>query len=137
MSRALHDGLDLSVGVGESRVGAVRRDQAHLLVVATRGPHERGGGPQNFVLGEAVGSLDPGQTRFAFGQSSRLVDHNGIDGGEPFDNAAVGTIRSGSGSVLGIPHTGIYAAGKGAVMAFSKVLANELREERDGVKDLL
>lgn len=40
-------------------------------------------------------------------------------------------VNTGSGSVLGIPHTGIYAAGKGAVMAFSKVLANELREERE------
>ncbi len=36
-------------------------------------------------------------------------------------------VNTGSGSVLGIPHTGIYAAGKGAVMAFSKVLANELK----------
>jgi NAD(P)-dependent dehydrogenase (short-subunit alcohol dehydrogenase family) len=40
-------------------------------------------------------------------------------------------VNTGSGSVLGIPHTGIYAAGKGAVMAFSKVLANELRHEPD------
>jgi len=40
-------------------------------------------------------------------------------------------VNTGSGSVLGIPHTGIYAAGKGAVMAFSKVLANELRQEPD------
>jgi NAD(P)-dependent dehydrogenase (short-subunit alcohol dehydrogenase family) len=40
-------------------------------------------------------------------------------------------VNTGSGSVLGIPHTGIYAAGKGAVMAFSKVLANELRAEPD------
>jgi NAD(P)-dependent dehydrogenase (short-subunit alcohol dehydrogenase family) len=40
-------------------------------------------------------------------------------------------VNTGSGSVLGIPHTGIYAAGKGAVMAFTKVLANELREEGD------
>jgi hypothetical protein len=40
-------------------------------------------------------------------------------------------VNTGSGSVLGIPHTGIYAAGKGAVMAFSKVLANELRQEAD------
>ena len=39
-------------------------------------------------------------------------------------------VNTGSGSVLGIPHTGIYAAGKGAVMAFTKVLANELRQER-------
>lgn len=40
-------------------------------------------------------------------------------------------VNTGSGSVLGIPHTGTYAAGKGAVMAFTKVLANELREERE------
>ena len=40
-------------------------------------------------------------------------------------------VNTGSGSVLGIPHTGIYAAGKGAVMAFTKVLANELRQESD------
>jgi len=40
-------------------------------------------------------------------------------------------VNTGSGSVLGIPHTGIYAAGKGAVMAFTKVLANELRQERE------
>jgi NAD(P)-dependent dehydrogenase (short-subunit alcohol dehydrogenase family) len=40
-------------------------------------------------------------------------------------------VNTGSGSVLGIPHTGIYAAGKGAVMAFSKVLANELQQERE------
>jgi NAD(P)-dependent dehydrogenase (short-subunit alcohol dehydrogenase family) len=39
-------------------------------------------------------------------------------------------VNTGSGSVLGIPHTGIYAAGKGAVMAFSKVLARELEQER-------
>jgi NAD(P)-dependent dehydrogenase (short-subunit alcohol dehydrogenase family) len=38
-------------------------------------------------------------------------------------------INTGSGSVLGIPGTGIYAAGKGAVLAFSRVLANELDEE--------
>jgi NAD(P)-dependent dehydrogenase (short-subunit alcohol dehydrogenase family) len=45
-------------------------------------------------------------------------------------------VNTGSGSVLGIPHTGIYAAGKGAVMAFSKVLANELRQEREREPDL-
>jgi NAD(P)-dependent dehydrogenase (short-subunit alcohol dehydrogenase family) len=45
-------------------------------------------------------------------------------------------VNTGSGSILGIPHTGIYAAGKGAVMAFSKVLANELREEREQDPDL-
>jgi NAD(P)-dependent dehydrogenase (short-subunit alcohol dehydrogenase family) len=39
-------------------------------------------------------------------------------------------VNTGSGSVLGIPGTGIYAAGKGGVLAFSKVLANELRQER-------
>ena len=36
-------------------------------------------------------------------------------------------VNTGSGSVLGIPGTGIYAAGKGGVLAFSRVLANELR----------
>jgi NAD(P)-dependent dehydrogenase (short-subunit alcohol dehydrogenase family) len=40
-------------------------------------------------------------------------------------------VNTGSGSVMGIPGTGAYAAGKGAVLAFSKVLANELREEPD------
>ncbi len=45
-------------------------------------------------------------------------------------------VNTGSGSILGIPHTGIYAAGKGAVMAFTKVLANELREERQQQPDL-
>jgi NAD(P)-dependent dehydrogenase (short-subunit alcohol dehydrogenase family) len=40
-------------------------------------------------------------------------------------------VNTGSGSVLGIPHTGTYAAGKGAVLAFTRVLANELREEPD------
>ena len=40
-------------------------------------------------------------------------------------------VNTGSGSVLGIPGTGIYAAGKGAVLAFSKVLANELRAQPD------
>jgi NAD(P)-dependent dehydrogenase (short-subunit alcohol dehydrogenase family) len=38
-------------------------------------------------------------------------------------------VNTGSGSVLGIPGTGIYAAGKGAVLAFSKVLANDLKAE--------
>jgi len=38
-------------------------------------------------------------------------------------------VNTGSGSVLGIPHTGTYAAGKGAVLALSRVLANDLREE--------
>jgi NAD(P)-dependent dehydrogenase (short-subunit alcohol dehydrogenase family) len=38
-------------------------------------------------------------------------------------------VNTGSGSVLGIPGTGIYAAGKGAVLAFSKVLANDLKRE--------
>jgi NAD(P)-dependent dehydrogenase (short-subunit alcohol dehydrogenase family) len=38
-------------------------------------------------------------------------------------------VNTGSGSVMGIPHTGSYAAGKGAVLALSKVLANELRAE--------
>lgn len=37
-------------------------------------------------------------------------------------------VNTGSGSVLGIPGTGIYAAGKGGVLAFSKVLANELKQ---------
>ena len=39
-------------------------------------------------------------------------------------------VNTGSGSVLGIPGTGIYAAGKGGVLAFSRVLANELASER-------
>jgi NAD(P)-dependent dehydrogenase (short-subunit alcohol dehydrogenase family) len=38
-------------------------------------------------------------------------------------------VNTSSGSVMGIPHTGSYAAGKGAVLALSKVLANELRAE--------
>jgi NAD(P)-dependent dehydrogenase (short-subunit alcohol dehydrogenase family) len=38
-------------------------------------------------------------------------------------------VNTGSGSILGIPMTGIYAAAKGGVLAFSKVLANELRAE--------
>jgi NAD(P)-dependent dehydrogenase (short-subunit alcohol dehydrogenase family) len=45
-------------------------------------------------------------------------------------------INTGSGSVLGIPGTGIYAAGKGAVLAFSRVLANELAEEARTDPDL-
>jgi len=40
-------------------------------------------------------------------------------------------VNTGSGSILGIPHTGTYAAGKGAVLAFSRVLANELSEETE------
>jgi NAD(P)-dependent dehydrogenase (short-subunit alcohol dehydrogenase family) len=40
-------------------------------------------------------------------------------------------VNTGSGSVLGIPGTGIYAAGKGGVLAFSRVLANELASEPD------
>jgi NAD(P)-dependent dehydrogenase (short-subunit alcohol dehydrogenase family) len=39
-------------------------------------------------------------------------------------------VNTGSGSVLGIPGTGIYAAGKGAALAFSRVLANELKQEQ-------
>jgi NAD(P)-dependent dehydrogenase (short-subunit alcohol dehydrogenase family) len=39
-------------------------------------------------------------------------------------------VNTGSGSVLGIPGTGIYAAGKGGVLAFSKVLANEVQQAR-------
>jgi hypothetical protein len=38
-------------------------------------------------------------------------------------------VNTGSGSILGIPGTGIYAAGKGAVLAFSRVLSNELKME--------
>jgi NAD(P)-dependent dehydrogenase (short-subunit alcohol dehydrogenase family) len=45
-------------------------------------------------------------------------------------------VNTGSGSVLGIPGTGIYAAGKGGVLAFSRVLANELASERDREPDL-
>ena len=45
-------------------------------------------------------------------------------------------VNTGSGSVLGIPGTGIYAAGKGGVLAFSRVLANELTSERHHAPDL-
>jgi NAD(P)-dependent dehydrogenase (short-subunit alcohol dehydrogenase family) len=45
-------------------------------------------------------------------------------------------VNTGSGSILGIPGTGIYAAGKGAVLAFSRVLANELAEEARAHPDL-
>ncbi len=45
-------------------------------------------------------------------------------------------VNTGSGSVLGIPGTGIYAAGKGGVLAFSRVLANELADERTRDRDL-
>ncbi len=45
-------------------------------------------------------------------------------------------VNTGSGSVLGIPGTGIYAAGKGGVLAFSRVLANELAAERTREPDL-
>jgi NAD(P)-dependent dehydrogenase (short-subunit alcohol dehydrogenase family) len=38
-------------------------------------------------------------------------------------------VNTGSGSILGIPQTGIYAAGKAAVLAFSRVLSNELAAE--------
>ena len=45
-------------------------------------------------------------------------------------------VNTGSGSVLGIPGTGIYAAGKGGVLTFSRVLANELASERNHEPDL-
>jgi NAD(P)-dependent dehydrogenase (short-subunit alcohol dehydrogenase family) len=45
-------------------------------------------------------------------------------------------VNTGSGSVLGIPGTGIYAAGKGGVLAFSRVLAHELADERTREPDL-
>jgi NAD(P)-dependent dehydrogenase (short-subunit alcohol dehydrogenase family) len=49
-----------------------------------------------------------------------------------FRDAGYGRIvNTGSGSVMGIPRTGTYAAGKGAVLALSRVLANDLREEPD------
>ena len=38
-------------------------------------------------------------------------------------------VNTSSGSIMGIPHTGTYAAGKGAVLALSRVLANDLRAE--------
>ena len=38
-------------------------------------------------------------------------------------------VNTGSGSILGIPWTGSYAAGKGGVLAHAKVLANELLAE--------
>jgi NAD(P)-dependent dehydrogenase (short-subunit alcohol dehydrogenase family) len=38
-------------------------------------------------------------------------------------------VNTTSGSIFGIPGTGMYAAGKGAVFAFSRVLANELALE--------
>ena len=38
-------------------------------------------------------------------------------------------VNTGSGSVLGIPYTGLYAAGKGGVLAYTRVLANELKGE--------
>ena len=40
-------------------------------------------------------------------------------------------VNTSSGSILGIPNTGTYAAGKGAVFALSRVLANDLRAEPD------
>jgi NAD(P)-dependent dehydrogenase (short-subunit alcohol dehydrogenase family) len=40
-------------------------------------------------------------------------------------------VNTGSGSILGIPFTGTYAAGKGGVLAFSRVLANELKAEHE------
>lgn len=39
-------------------------------------------------------------------------------------------VNTGSGSILGIPMTGVYAAGKGGVLAHTRVLANELAAER-------
>ena len=45
-------------------------------------------------------------------------------------------VNTGSGSILGIPGTGIYAAGKGGVLAFSRVLANELEQERSADPEL-
>lgn len=39
-------------------------------------------------------------------------------------------VNTGSGSILGIPMTGVYAAGKGGVLAHTRVLANELDIER-------
>jgi NAD(P)-dependent dehydrogenase (short-subunit alcohol dehydrogenase family) len=45
-------------------------------------------------------------------------------------------VNTGSGSILGIPGTGIYAAGKGAVLAFSRVLAHELGHEAQTQPDL-
>jgi NAD(P)-dependent dehydrogenase (short-subunit alcohol dehydrogenase family) len=38
-------------------------------------------------------------------------------------------VNTSSGSIFGIPGTGTYAAAKGAVLAYTKVLANELGEE--------
>jgi NAD(P)-dependent dehydrogenase (short-subunit alcohol dehydrogenase family) len=38
-------------------------------------------------------------------------------------------VNTSSGSIFGIPGTGTYAAAKGAVLAYTKVLANELRED--------
>jgi NAD(P)-dependent dehydrogenase (short-subunit alcohol dehydrogenase family) len=38
-------------------------------------------------------------------------------------------VNTSSGSILGIPGTGTYAASKGAVLAFSRVLANELKQD--------
>jgi|EndMetStandDraft_8_1072994.scaffolds.fasta_scaffold151694_2 NAD(P)-dependent dehydrogenase (short-subunit alcohol dehydrogenase family) len=40
-------------------------------------------------------------------------------------------VNTTSGSIFGIAGPGMYAAGKGAVFAFSRVLANELRQEPD------
>lgn len=45
-------------------------------------------------------------------------------------------VNTGSGSVLGIPMTGVYAAGKGGVLAHTRVLSNELAAERAGNPDL-
>jgi NAD(P)-dependent dehydrogenase (short-subunit alcohol dehydrogenase family) len=38
-------------------------------------------------------------------------------------------VNTSSGSIFGIPGTGTYAAAKGAVLAYTKVLANELGED--------
>lgn len=38
-------------------------------------------------------------------------------------------VNTGSGSMLGIPQTGVYAAGKAGLFAYSRVLANELQAE--------
>jgi NAD(P)-dependent dehydrogenase (short-subunit alcohol dehydrogenase family) len=39
-------------------------------------------------------------------------------------------VNTGSGSILGIPQTGLYAAGKGGVLAYTRVLASDLAGER-------
>jgi len=118
---AIENGSDITSGNGTDRIVADAMDAwGRLDVIVNNAAAGSGTIPDEDMVRTTLGVHFVGtvnMVRSAMG---------------PFRDQKYGRIvNTGSGSILGIPGTGIYAAGKGAVLAFSRVLANELAADAD------